>query len=166
MHSPATGEHQSAVGFLYRVVAAYCELRGWGMVLTGPAALQLREDVVPEPDVFVLSPQDSSRATGVPLQVRPVLVVEVMSPSTRTLDLNEKAEDYAQAGIPEYWVVDMERRQLWVHSPGGDGGRYQVVGMTAGRVESRAVPGFWLRADWLFQRPLPPVSRCLEEIAR
>lgn len=166
MHSPATGEHQEVVGFLYRVLAGYCEQRGWGKVLTRPAAVQLQEDVVREPDIFVLSPQDAPKATGVPLHVRPVLVVEVMSPSTRTLDLNEKAEDYAGAGIPEYWVVDMERGQLSVHLKAGDGGRYEVARTTTGRVESRAVPGLWLQADWLFQTPLPPANRCVEEIAR
>lgn len=30
MHLPATGEHQIVVGFLYRVLAGYCEQRGWG----------------------------------------------------------------------------------------------------------------------------------------
>ncbi len=54
MYSPATAEHQDLVGFLYRLLAGYCEARGWGKVLTGPAAIQLLPDVVREPDLFVL----------------------------------------------------------------------------------------------------------------
>lgn len=46
---------------------------------------------------------------------RPVLVVEVLSPSTRTEDLVRKAPEYAAAGISQLWVVDPERRTLEVH---------------------------------------------------
>ncbi|MDR7596712.1 MAG: Uma2 family endonuclease [Armatimonadota bacterium] len=41
--------------------------------------------------------------TGAPS--RPVPVIEVTSPSTRTVDLTEKLPDYARAGTPEHWVV-------------------------------------------------------------
>lgn len=163
MHSPVTAEHQRMVGFLYRLLQGFCEERAWGEALAGPAAVQILPDVVREPDVFVLAPEDVPRAQGVPLQVRPVLIVEVISPSTRTLDLVEKASDYAQAGVPEYWVVDAERKDLWIHHLAGD--KYDVRRVTFGRVESTSIPGFWLKAEWLWEEPLPPVRQCLAEIS-
>ncbi|MDR7395140.1 MAG: Uma2 family endonuclease [Armatimonadota bacterium] len=42
-------------------------------------------------------------------------VIEVTSPSTRTVDLTEKLPDYARAGTPEHWVVDAERSEVRVH---------------------------------------------------
>jgi hypothetical protein len=36
--------------------------------------------------------------------------------------------------------------------------------VAAGRLESAAVPGFWLDVGWLFQRPLPPVAECLRRV--
>jgi Uma2 family endonuclease len=162
MHSPATAEHQDLVGFLYWLLRGYCEARGWGKVLMGPAAVRVLPDVVREPDVFVIRPEEVGRARGVPLEVVPALVVEVVSPSTRTLDLWEKAEEYARAGVEEYWGVDGEERVLWVHRRQGD--RYAVEGVRAGRVASIAVPGFWLEVGWLFQTPLPPVTECLRAI--
>jgi hypothetical protein len=51
-------------------------------------------------------------AKGVPLKVRPDLAIKFVSPSTRTIDLMEKAEDYALVGIPEYWAVDSERKEF------------------------------------------------------
>jgi Uma2 family endonuclease len=166
MYSPATAEHQELVGFLYRLLAGYCEARRWGKVLTGPAAVQLRPDVVREPDLFVLPPEEIPKAKGVPLEVHPALVVEVLSPSTRTLDLQEKAEDYALAEIPEYWAVDPERKEVVVHRPEPEGKSFEVERLSSGRVESRAVPGFWLEVGWLFQDPLPPVAACLNEVFR
>ncbi|WP_370240500.1 Uma2 family endonuclease [Aeromicrobium sp.] len=45
---------------------------------------------------------------------RPVLVVEVLSPSTRSEDLLRKAPEYAAAGIEQLWVVDPDARTLEV----------------------------------------------------
>jgi len=162
MYSPATAEHQDLVGFLYRLMAGYCEEREWGKVLTGPGAVRLFPDVVREPDLFVLPPHEVSKAKGTPLDAKPALVVEVTSPSTRTIDLMEKAEDYALAGIPEYWVVDPERKEVLVHRLRGEG--YGVERSAAGRVECRSVPGLWVEAGWLFRDPLPPVAECLKAI--
>ncbi|MFQ5794294.1 MAG: Uma2 family endonuclease [Candidatus Bipolaricaulia bacterium] len=162
MYSPATAEHQDLVGFLYRLLAGYCEARGWGKVLTGPAAVQVLPDVIREPDLFVLPPEEVPKAKGVPLEVRPALVVEVISPSTRTIDLKEKAEDYREAGISEYWAVDMERKEILVHRLKEE--RFEVERVTSGKVESRSVSGFWVEASWLFQDPLPSVAECFREL--
>ena len=46
--------------------------------------------------------------------VAPLLVVEVLSPSTRRRDLLGKRSIYAQAGVPSYWLVDPEEPALTV----------------------------------------------------
>ena len=65
VYSPSTAEHQDLVGFLYTILKFFCEAKGCGKVLTGPA-VRLAPDVVREPDVFVVRPEDIHRATGVP----------------------------------------------------------------------------------------------------
>ncbi|WP_182377948.1 Uma2 family endonuclease [Nocardioides sp. WS12] len=47
---------------------------------------------------------------------QPVLVVEVLSQSTRSEDLLRKAPEYAAAGIEQYWIVDPEHRTLEVQT--------------------------------------------------
>jgi Uma2 family endonuclease len=121
--------------------------------------------VVREPDLLVLPPEEVPKAKGVPLLVRPALVVEVMSPATQKIELVEKAEDYASAGVPEYWVVGRERKEVLVHRL--EKGSYMVKHVASGKgkdrggVESRSVLGFWLEALWLFREPLPAVAECL-----
>ncbi len=162
VYSPSTAEHQELVGFLYRLLAAFCEAKGCGKVLTGPAAVRLAPDVVREPDVFVVRPEDIHRATGVPLDLVPLFVIEVISPSTRGIDLGEKAGDYAAAGVLEYWAVDPERRELTVHLL--EGRSYRVAVISEGTCGSRAISGFRIRADWLWERPLPKVAKVLPEL--
>lgn len=162
VHSPASAEHQDVVGFVYWLLRGYCEARSWGKVLMGPAAVEVLPGVVREPDVFVLPPEEVPKASGVPLQVKPVLVVEVTSPATRGMDLGEKAEEYRQAGVAEYWVVDGEGQELTSHRLRE--GVWEVERWKAGRLPSQSVPGFWVEVQWLWRRPLPPADACLREI--
>lgn len=164
MYSPATAEHQDLAGFLYRLLAGYCEAKGWGKVLMGPAAIQILPDVIREPDLFVLPPEEVPKARGVPLVVQPALVVEVVSPSTRVIDLKEKPDDYASAGIPEYWAIDPDHKEFFVHRLRGD--EYEVDRVTARKVKSSSVPGLWLDTGWIFRTPFPQVTDCLEKVVR
>ncbi len=156
MYSPSTAEHQRLVGFLYSLLRLFCEAKGCGEVLTGPAAVRLGPEVIREPDIFVVRPEDVSKARGVPLDLVPVFVIEVTSPSTRGIDLGEKVGDYAVAGIPEYWVVYAERKEIWVHVL--QGSSFRAEKKASGEVRCCAVPGFTIRADWLWKRPLPAIS--------
>ncbi|MEO2088789.1 MAG: Uma2 family endonuclease [Gemmataceae bacterium] len=64
----------------------------------------------PEPDVAVIAGPPRSH-TGHPPTA--VLVVEIADTSFE-FDTHEKAGLYAAAGVPEYWVLDLERRRLLV----------------------------------------------------
>jgi hypothetical protein len=44
----------------------------------------------------------------------PEIVVEVVSPSSRKRDYDEKPEEYLRAGVKEYWIVDADIRALMV----------------------------------------------------
>ena len=69
---------------------------------------------VPEPDVAVLAEWKSDYAHRHPHGDELKLVIEVAGTSIRK-DLTRKAEIYATAGVPEYWVIDLERRAIVVH---------------------------------------------------
>lgn len=44
----------------------------------------------------------------------PEIVVEVVSPSSRQRDYQEKPEEYLRFGVSEYWILDAERREMLV----------------------------------------------------
>ena len=76
-------------------------------------------DSEPEPDVLVCSNPDF-RAYGTEA-TRALLVIEIAD-SSSSRDLGVKVALYAEAGVPEYWVVDLARRRLVVFRDprGGD----------------------------------------------
>jgi Uma2 family endonuclease len=63
------------------------------------------------PDVLVARTADCGDDG---IHVAPLLVVEVLSRSTRRRDRGEKREIYAELGVPHYWLVDAERRSAAV----------------------------------------------------
>jgi len=72
-------------------------------VLAAPFDI-LSADTAVQPDVMVIDP---AAVVGTdPIEVCPLLVVEILSPSTALYDLNTKYKRYERAGIPSYWVVD------------------------------------------------------------
>ena len=82
------------------------------------ATLQIGRRSAPEPDVFVVRTGGDEKYAQAE---QAVLVVEV-SISTRGNDLTVKSRLYAEAGVPEYWVVEPESRKLSVfRAPKSDG---------------------------------------------
>ncbi|MEM8638042.1 MAG: Uma2 family endonuclease [Cyanobacteria bacterium P01_G01_bin.54] len=76
----------------------------------GPITLANSE---PEPDIAIVHPPATRYTSRHPGPADVFWVVEV-SQSSRQKDLSLKQQIYAQAGIPEYWLVDLVARQLWV----------------------------------------------------
>lgn len=103
-------------------------LEGLLVQLLGRAKVQCSAPVsaanqsCPEPDVSVYEPNDDLGG-GHPVHIH--LVVEV-SDESRLKDLGPKRRLYALSGFPEYWVVDVNRREVRVmRDPDGD--EYRTV---------------------------------------
>jgi Uma2 family endonuclease len=94
-------DHQDVLGALYVVVLG-ARTEGY-RVLFAPVDVHLAEDTVLQPDLVVARAGDFT-ATG--LQNAPTLAVEVLSPSTRHVDLGLKRLLFETHGVPSYWVVD------------------------------------------------------------
>ncbi|WP_206070998.1 Uma2 family endonuclease [Knoellia koreensis] len=78
-------------------------------VLTAPLDVVLADDTVVQPDLLVARGDAFSDKD---LPVAPLLAVEILSPSTRLIDLNLKKARYELAGCPHYWVVDPQAPSL------------------------------------------------------
>lgn len=78
-------------------------------VLAAPFDVRLADDTVLQPDVLVCRVSDLTQRN---LPVAPLLAVEVLSPSTRLIDLNLKRARYEAAGCASYWVVDPDAASI------------------------------------------------------
>ena len=99
-----TFTHQSVLAFLYDLFRAYLKPRG-GVVLFAALRLRVRPGKFREPDLLLLRDRTDRRCQDRYWEGAD-LVVEVVSPDNPDRDLVEKRADYAEAGIPEYWIAD------------------------------------------------------------
>ena len=77
------------------------------------------------------------------------LVIEIVSPNDRARDHVEKRAEYAQAGVPEYWIVDPDAETVSVLTL--TEGRYEPMPLgEAGVIDSAVVPGLALTLERVF----------------
>lgn len=112
-----TPDHQTCVGRLFTLLEAGCPPEH--RVFVAPLDVGFSRSTVVQPDLLVARKADvkPTRVEG-----SPVLVVEVLSASTRSIDLGTKRLAYEAAGVPAYWLVDPEVPSLTVLEL--DAGRY------------------------------------------
>lgn len=140
-HSPARHAHNAAVSALLSLLTDY--RRGGGAITVTvekqmieldrsnyepDVAVWLNETHIPDPEQVVYPPCD--------------LIIEVLSKRTRKLDRGDKYSEYAEGGIPEYWIVDAEARTIERYS--NDGGVYAASGISrvGDQLSSLVLDGF------------------------
>jgi Uma2 family endonuclease len=102
--------HQRVSKRLQRQLEAYFEARSLGEVFNAPVDLILTFHDVVDPDLVVVAEPKQVSERGI--EGAPLLVVEILSPSTRVRDRTMKARRYAELGIPHYWIVDPDEKRL------------------------------------------------------
>ncbi len=121
--SPQSAAHAHLASRLFRLFArCYPDQYGLG----GQVPLACGDDSLPEPDLFVLRDALSQKEDRHPRGDEALLVVEIAATSQRRDRF--KASIYAEAGVPEYWLIDIGARRIEVHrQPLRADGRYAEV---------------------------------------
>ena len=144
-----TKSHQRLVAALFRLLSAFLASDPRGEALFAPYRVQLWPGKFREPDIVFVSSENADRFLD-EYALGADLVMEVVSPDDRRRDLETKRREYAQAGIPEYWIVDPEIRRISVLTLAG--AEYAVHGeFGAGeQATSTLLPGFAVDVAALF----------------
>jgi Uma2 family endonuclease len=107
-----TDKHQVISQFLLLALLPFIRQLG-GRVLYAPVRVQIREGKYREPDLLlVLNENDPRRQNAFWLGAD--LVIEIVSPDDPERDTRVKRLDYAEAGIPEYWIVNPQDETITV----------------------------------------------------
>ena len=146
--------HQRAVGRLLLKLYDFVLDHGSGEVLLGPFDILLPEGIAApvQPDLVLIRAGEEPDDEAQNFQGVPVLVVEVLSPSTRRYDLGTKLGAYLEAGIPEVWFADPAAATIRVHGLSEDRKRYLELsrGGRGESVASRALPGLQIAVSEIF----------------
>ncbi len=154
MASPATIKHEDSVDFLGAVLRVYVKRKKLGIVVGSRVAMKLSEEDAPEPDLIFVRQERMSLLGNTEIFGPADVAIEMISPGSRRLDAVEKKELYAAFGVPEYWLIDLQRQEA--HFWRNEGGEWKDLPIDEhGIFRSSAISGFWLRVDWLFAAEQP-----------
>lgn len=150
--TPAPGwSHQEIVGEIFSYLRGYVRGAGLGGVFMAPIDVELAPKTVFQPDVVVLLQASRDKLRGNHIVGAPDLLVEVVSPGSAVYDRHDKNIAYAQAGVPEYWIVDPSAHTVELLALGGE--KYRVAGVFQGKamLPSRVLPGFNVAVEKFFE---------------
>lgn len=114
-----TLRHQRAVMALFQRLTPMLADQPDLVLFPVPGDIVLGPRTVVVPDLFVIP-----RPVSVDVHWRdvgqPLLAIEVLSPRTASRDRGIKRRLYQQAGVPEYWIVDLDARLVERWRPGDE----------------------------------------------
>jgi Uma2 family endonuclease len=131
--------HELTVSWLLFVIRSW--LGGRGFVIGSELKIVLPGDRGRKADLVVILPGTRAPARSGPLREPPDILVEVITPTPRDerRDRVEKMEEYAQFGVPYYWLVDPALGAFEIFGRTAAGNYEKLIGTTSGVVDD--VPG-------------------------
>lgn len=128
--SPKGEPHELTIVWLNKAFSRGVDLDRYDIRIGSPLTIG---DSEPEPDVVVVE-----AGLQLPHPATAPLVIEVAW-SSQQRDLVVKPPIYASAGIPDYWVVDLDGRRVVVHREPGPAGYASIEPVTSGALVAMGV---------------------------
>ena len=141
--SPFTG-HQDLVLRVAMALVQYAKRCG-GRAFVAPLDVILTPHDVVEPDVIFVAADQVAIITERAIEGVPRFIVEVLSPSMRSVDSagGKKHRLYAEHGVAEYWTIDPATRAIEAFTEPDEATKtYGRSTSVIGRMEATVLPGF------------------------
>lgn len=150
---PPSYDHQNLIDFLVSMINLFQMSLpapiGWAVSGIGVA---LADQRAPTPDMVYLRAERGHLIQGSFVEGIPDLIVEALS-TDRARDLVMKRRWYAEAGIPEYWVLDPVSDALTILELSGDKYVTRAALRHGDTLATPTIPGFALPLAQLFDNP-------------
>jgi Uma2 family endonuclease len=143
-----TRRHQVILLLLYELFKAVLQARG-GKILVAPLRMQVRPGKFREPDILMLLQADDSRNQEA-FWLGADIVIEIVSPDNPERDTAIKPHDYAEARIPEYWIVNPLDETITVLMLAGETYAPHGIFQRGEHAASKLLTGFTVSVDEVF----------------
>jgi Uma2 family endonuclease len=163
--APAT-LHEAVFTFLISLLKVYVDARDLGEVLGSRSAIRLDDYSAPQPDILFIRKERRQIIRRLEIIEAPDLIMEIVASDAGRQRAIAKMIRYAQFSVPEFWYIDLPRQFARLCHLADDG---QYAATAEGNrcvMASRVVPGFSVRARWLWSEPgkFPSVFAIVQEL--
>jgi len=160
---PALMKHELLFKFLLILLELFTTHKGLGLVLGSQYAVRLRPGLRRVPDLLFVAQARLEIVGERFVEGAPDLVVEIVSSDSVARDWRDKYVEYQEAGVREYWVFDPQAEHVEWYRLGAQG-HYEMISPREGALFSEALPGFFVRQDWLWREKLPDPITLVREM--
>jgi Uma2 family endonuclease len=166
MPSPVTDNHEALFAWLFTVLNQYVEQRKLGAVRGSRAAVRIGPRTAREPDLMFIRAEHRERIRRLEVDGPADFIIEIVDSNRSRREAVVKQAQYEARGVPELWVIDLPKAELR-HFLLEEGRFRRVAVDPKGEVAAKQVPGFRLKAAWLFQGPdFPSTLEVVTELLR
>ena len=151
--APISDEHSDLQVFLAALLRNYVDALDLGKIRTEPFQMKTGPDLPGRaPDVLFVAKKNLRRLKRTYLEGPADMVVEVISPSTQSVDRGDKYYEYESGGVREYWLLDPIRKKAEFYIRGRDGS-FRAAELDDNIFRSSVLKGLWIDTSWLWRRP-------------
>lgn len=166
--SPESIDNNKLGFWLAQLIDAFVQRHSLGEVVISRVAFRLSHTNAPEPDIGFISASRSAIIHNGYVDGPPDLAVEIVSPDSVDRDYELKRDKYEESGVLEYWIIDPDERRatFLIRDRAADGSLspFREASLDVGVYHSQTLPGFRLRVEMLWQKPLPSAYRVIGEL--
>ena len=144
--------HQDISRNLEFILLNYLKDHPLGVLYHAPFDVYLSEMDVFQPDIVVVFNANLGLLTDVGCEGAPDFIVEILSPKTRQLDLENKKRVYDRHGVKELWIIDPEPREVLVYRFESGAGEPATRFNQSDAVTSPLLPGLVIALDEVFRK--------------
>jgi Uma2 family endonuclease len=144
--------HQEISRNLEFALQIYLKHHPVGKQFHAPFDVYLDKINVFQPDIIIVLRESLGILTEEGAEGAPDLVVEILSPKTRRLDLVNKKQEYARAGVKELWIIDPAPRIVTMYRFNLDGSEMVAELDENQGLTSALLPGWSFPGTALYER--------------
>jgi Uma2 family endonuclease len=133
--------HQDISRNLEYIFLEYLEEHPIGKLYDAPFDVYLDETNVFQPDILFVSEARRGILTEAGAEGAPDFVVEILSPKTARLDLENKRVQYARHGVDELWIIDPKEKTVAIHRFSEETDGPVSIVSEGGSITTRHFPG-------------------------
>jgi len=142
--------HQDISWRLELTISTFVEKNGLGKIYHAPLDVVLSETDVVQPDIMFISKERLNIITERNIQGAPDLIVEIISPTSEYRDRVIKRKLYSKYEVKEYWLVDLEKKEIEVMSLKDSGLETVKIYKKTDILESLVLKGIKIKLDDIF----------------
>jgi Uma2 family endonuclease len=147
--------HQVISRNLEFILLSFLEEHPIGELYHAPFDVYLSDIDVFQPDIVVIRNENLRILTAIGAEGAPDLVIEILSPRTRILDLEPKRQAYSREGVTELWIIDPAPQTVAVYRFNENLEAPVTVKEAADILESPLLPGLQIDLQKVFHDRVP-----------